>query len=136
MGNKFRHGPDSTRSTDGQPAHLQQGRSGEDTALAYLRAQGLKLVTRNFRCRFGEIDLIMRERDILVFVEVRCRLDKGYGSALESVDYRKCIRLQRTAQVYLQQHREDRSCRFDVIAISPTACPPGIEWVRNAFDAA
>lgn len=106
------------------------GQAGEDAALAYLQQQGLALVERNFRCRGGEIDLIMTERATLVFVEVRLRADARHGGAAASVTPAKQARLVRAAQLYLQRYRTPPACRFDVIAIEGAH----IDWIRNAID--
>lgn len=123
-------------SGTGRPAHLLRGAAGEALAEAWLVQQGLKPLMRNFRCRPGEIDLVMREGDILVFVEVRFRRDCGFGTALESVTAGKQRRLLRAAAVYLQQHGDTLPCRFDVVGISPGPDGhPVYEWVRDAFRA-
>ena len=98
-------------------ARQQQGRQGEDRALAHLQAQGQTLVARNFRCKGGEIDLIMRERGGLVFVEVRQRADTRHGGAAASITPAKQRRLLIAAQVYLLRLKTLPPCRFDVIAI-------------------
>lgn len=91
-------------------------------------------MTRNYHCQRGEIDLIMHDQDVLVFVEVRYRQSEKYGSALESVNLTKQSRIIHTAQFYLQQHPNNHSpCRFDVVAISPNKPSPHITWVKNAF---
>ena len=109
------------------------GRQAEDAACRHLIAHGLTLLARNFRCRRGEIDLIMQERACVVFVEVRCRNNPRFGGALESVDWRKREKLAATAQYYLQTHAAaaQLSARFDVIAVTG----PGarIEWIKDAF---
>lgn len=107
------------------------GQAGEDQALEYLRRQGLTLVERNFRCKGGEIDLIMRATDTLVFVEVRKRADRRYGGAAASVTGAKQVRMRIAAQTYLQGLRVQPACRLDVIAID------GLElnWLQNAFEA-
>jgi putative endonuclease len=107
------------------------GQAGEDAALAYLQQQGLVLVKRNFRCKGGEIDLIMRDGATLVFVEVRQRADSRHGGAAASVTPAKQGRLVLTAQVFLQRYRTLPACRFDVIAIDGGA----ISWLKNAFGA-
>lgn len=105
-------------------------------ALRFLRSHGLTLVEKNFRSRFGEIDLVMYEGDCLVFVEVRLRRASGFASAVESVDAWKCERLVRTAHVYLgcRGIGDQTACRFDVIGID---LGPGdkarIDWRRDAF---
>ncbi|GAB4223687.1 MAG: YraN family protein [Gammaproteobacteria bacterium] len=108
------------------------GKIAEQAACKYLCQQGLKLITRNFRCRMGEIDLIMRQGKILVFVEVRYRQSYDYGGSLASVNYAKRQRLIKTAQYYLQVHNllDQINCRFDVVALSGNH---HVEWVPDAF---
>ncbi len=113
-------------------ASQQDGASAERTAEAFLVAQGLQPVTRNYRCKGGELDLIMRQADALVFVEVRLRRGRAFGGATASVDRRKQKRLIHAAQRYLQQTRWTGPCRFDVIGLDDRSPP---EWIRNAFDA-
>jgi putative endonuclease len=110
-----------------------QGASAEALAEQFLTQQGLRMRTRNYRCRLGEIDLIMQDGATLVFVEVRLRTNTRFCSAAESVDSRKQQKLLRAAQFYLQQHRltESAPCRFDVVAFTGSNAPP--EWIQNAF---
>ncbi len=105
------------------------GDQAETRARRYLEKQGLQLVTSNFRCNSGEIDLIMRHGNHLVFVEVRCRASNHYGDAAETVGFRKQRKLIRTAQYYLQQNRIDRPCRFDVVALTAGR----LDWIPDAF---
>jgi putative endonuclease len=118
------------------PRHLQ-GPHAEELACRYLLRQGLRLVARNYRCRRGEIDLIMQDRDNLVFVEVRYRRQSRYGSGLESVTLRKQRRIVHCAAHYLHCHPQaaQRAARFDVVALAPESDGTSIEWIRNAFDA-
>lgn len=95
----------------------ETGDAGEDQALHYLLAQGLQLVQRNFLCKGGEIDLIMRDRQHLVFVEVRKRSSAQFGGALASVTPSKQRSLTHAAQVYLQTIKPLPACRFDLVAI-------------------
>ncbi len=110
------------------------GRAAEDAALAYLQRRGLTLVTRNWRWRGGEIDLILEEGDCLVFVEVRCRRPNAFADAAASIDRRKQRRLWQGAGLYLARHGE-RPARFDVVALTPAEGGYRIEWLRNAFEA-
>ena len=102
----------------------------------FLRRRGLSLVTRNYRCRRGEIDLVMRDTDTLVFVEVRRRKSRAFGGGVESVDGRKRARLVSAAEHYLAMKHlgDERPCRFDVVAIDGPYPRVTIEWVRDAFD--
>lgn len=109
------------------------GQMAEDRALAYLQQRGLKLIERNFRCKGGEIDLILAEpaSNLLVFVEVRQRSSQRYGGAAASVTRSKQAKLIIAAQVFLQRHADLPACRFDVIAIDDDL----IEWIKQAFEA-
>ncbi len=113
----------------GVTAQQATGQGGENHALGYLQEHGLMLVQRNFRCKLGEIDLIMRERDALVFVEVRKRASAAFGGAAASVTPHKQRRLIRAAQVFLQRYRSPPACRFDVVAIE---CGKTV-WLKNAI---
>ena len=118
------------------------GELWESAALAHLRKAGLEPVTRNFHCRYGEIDLVMLDRkahdgDVLIFVEVRYRDDATRGGGTASVGAIKQRKLVQTAQVFLQAHARfaDLPCRFDVIGCAGTPQRPVFEWTRNAFEA-
>lgn len=100
--------------------------------MSHLQAQGLRLKERNYRARGGEIDLIMQQGDTLVFVEVRFRQSVDYGSPAETVTRHKQLRLINAASQYLQRHRLDMPCRFDIVAISGSR-QERIEWIQNAF---
>lgn len=117
-------------------SRVAQGKAYEDLACRYLQQQGLRLLERNFRCRGGELDLIMREREFLVFVEVRSRRSTRYGSAAETVTLRKQRRLARAAALYLQRYRIDAPCRFDIVAIDTSHPEPLLRWIKNAFQTA
>jgi putative endonuclease len=107
------------------------GAQAEKLACAHLERAGLKLLTRNYRCPQGEIDLVMDDRGTLVFVEVRYRQSSAFGTPAETVDRRKQARLQAAAGHYLLTHAADRVCRFDVVAMSGRDAH--IEWLRDAF---
>jgi putative endonuclease len=116
--------------------HLDLGARGEELAGKYLRRAGYRLLARNFRCRFGEIDLVAEEGDNLVFVEVKTRSSVDFGHPLEAVDLRKQGQLIRAAHVYLrEQAAEERFCRFDVVAVTfGGKGAPEIELIKNAFE--
>lgn len=105
-------------------------------AETFLRGRGLRTVTRNFRCRLGEIDLVMRDADCLVFTEVRYRRDRQYGSGAESVTTHKQRRIILTAMWYLKMHGGSRPprCRFDVVSLGHANGKLEIDWIPNAFD--
>lgn len=111
------------------------GLLGEELALAHLVAHGLRLVTRNYRCKLGELDLVMLDGETLVLVEVRCRANNEYGGAAASITWQKQRKLARTAEHLLMKNpalRHHRA-RFDVIAITTDSATPQIEWIKSAF---
>ena len=108
------------------------GLEAEKLAATFLMKHGLKLVTQNYHCRFGEIDLIMQDAKTLVFIEVRLRSNAKFGSAGASITPQKQQKLIATAQHYLQQHG-DTACRFDAILMDKADLQQ-IEWIRNAFE--
>jgi putative endonuclease len=101
-------------------------------ARRYLEEHGLAWIASNHRCRFGEIDLIMRDGQVLAFIEVRFRRSRRYGGASASVDGRKQRRLVAAARDFLGRHPTERPCRFDVVAIEGE---DEIQWIKGAFDA-
>jgi putative endonuclease len=122
------------RPTTANPKLL--GEWSENLACKWLAARGLKLVARNYRCQYGEIDLIMKDQGFLVFIEVRYRKNTRYGSAEASITAKKCQRLITTANNYLlaKNYGQDTALRFDAIVISPTKesdlhCT--INWIKN-----
>lgn len=119
------------------PDRQALGSSAEDAACAHLLAHGLTLLARNVRFRFGELDLVMRERDTLVFVEVRRRADCGFGDGAVSVDRRKRRRVILAARAWLQRQRgvTHLPCRFDVVSVRGTDDALAIHWIPAAFDA-
>jgi len=108
-----------------------RGEAAEQLAATFLQNQGLKIMLRNYRCRFGEIDLIARDGQTLVFVEVRSRNTERFGGAAASITRAKRSKLLRSARFYLAQSRSAPPCRFDAVLIRGN--PPVVEWVRNAF---
>lgn len=108
------------------------GRTAETHAERFLESKGLKRVARNWRCRFGEIDLIMQDQRTLVFVEVRLRSSAKFGGAAASVTSGKQRKLLAAAKLYLSNLAELPPCRFDVIALSDSDVAP--EWIKSAFD--
>lgn len=120
----------------GQRVASARGRLAEDCALRHLRKSGLALVARNYHCRFGEIDLVMRDAECLVFVEVRFRSPNRFATARDSVDTRKQARITTAATAFLAGHPEfaDTPARFDVVALDGADRDNWrIEWIRDAF---
>lgn len=113
------------------------GDMGERRAQEYLCAQQLTLVECNYRCQFGEIDLIMHDRECLVFVEVKQRKHSRYGSPLEMVSLKKQQKLRRSAEHYITHKNLSHShqpMRFDVVGIIANAdIEESVQWVQNAF---
>ncbi len=108
------------------------GAEAERLAERFLESKGLVLVDRNYRCRMGEIDLVMRDRDTLVFVEVRLRSHPGFGGAAGSITDAKRSRLLRAARHYLARMPDAPACRFDAVLLDGRV-QQRIEWVRDAF---
>lgn len=110
------------------------GREGERLAELFLKNKGYKVVKRNYRCRGGEVDLIVLDRKVVVFVEVKTRTDHGFGSPLEAVEPRKQRRMILAAQLFLHQKKlHERDARFDVVGISWPGAEPLVEHIQNAF---
>ncbi|MCD9027062.1 YraN family protein [Luteimonas sp. BDR2-5] len=115
----------------------RDGAAAERRACAHLQAAGLRLLAANVACRGGEIDLVMRDGDCVVFVEVRHRRSAAFGGGAASVDAGKRRRLVLAAQQFLQADRtlRDRPCRFDVVESSGPADGATLRWIRDAFRA-
>ncbi len=110
--------------------HLIRGEKSEQLACEYLLTQGLKLIEKNFHCRYGELDLIMQQATTLVIVEVRYRKSNKFGHALETIGKQKQSRIINSTQYYLSQHKINSRVRFDVIAMSGDK---ELNWIQNAF---
>lgn len=108
----------------------------EDRARTYLQARGLRLLEQNYRCRFGEIDLIMQDRDTLCFIEVKYRASDAFGGSIDALPRSKQRKIVKTALFYLaaNQCRAARPMRFDAFLIQRQAGGgDAIDWIRNAF---
>ena len=114
-----------------------RGAHWEQVAEAFLHRHGLETLERNFNCKMGEIDLVMKDGACLVFAEVRYRGNHSRGSGAESVGRIKQIRIIRAAHRYLQlhPHRAQVACRFDVIALEEVEGKLAVDWIRSAFTA-
>lgn len=108
---------------------MDQGQQAERQAQQYLIDQGLILIDKNVRYPFGELDLVMRQGDAWVFVEVKYRSSEQFGGAVAALSAKKMSRLQKAANCYLQQNRIQASCRFDLVAIDKQQ----IRWLKNVF---
>lgn len=123
---------------------IQQGQTIEQWVAEYLIKQRLRILQRNFRCRFGEIDLICLHQKTLVFIEVRFRsplrlkdsFSSNIGNALTTIDHHKQYRIRQTAEFFLLRRPNfaKLSCRFDAIAVTLKDNEPYLEWIQNAFD--
>lgn len=115
----------------------QQGRQWELAVEAFLCRRGLQTLRRNYSCRFGEIDLVMLDGPVLVFVEVRYRRSERYGSGADSVTPAKQRRISTVAQQFLGRYaaHAQRPCRFDVVSIRGEGERAEIDWIRDAFEA-
>ena len=144
-----------SKKTDKQ----HSGQAAENLAKTYLLKQGFVFIEKNYHCRHGEIDLIFKDNDTIVFIEVRFRRHVNFGSACESINNKKQKKIIKTAEYYLYVHRltESVTSRFDVIGITPSKnnsktavfqahndcvtikddhCKEySIEWIKNAFQA-
>jgi putative endonuclease len=116
-------------------ARLKTGRQGEELAAQHLQKKGYVILERNFRCPFGEMDIVARDGDILVFAEVRSRRSEGFGEPLESIRLIKQKKLSRIALCYIQKfHLEGRKARFDVLGVKIRPAGHEVEMVSDAFD--
>ena len=108
---------------------VSTGKRAEALAEKYLKSRGLVLECRNFRAKTGEIDLIMSQGDLLIFIEVRYRINPNFGSGADSVSYQKRRKIARTAELYLQKSGlRWKRYRFDVVSIGDE-----LAWIENAF---
>ena len=112
------------------------GQAGESAAENYLRRKGYGIVARNLRSSVGELDLVVEDGQVLVFVEVKARRTGAFGGAIHAVHQRKQEKLIQLAAQYLARHHiKDRPCRFDVVLLQGTdAVDPKIEHIQNAFE--
>lgn len=101
----------------------------EDSVCEYLKDKGITIIERNFRCKIGEIDIIGRDKDTLVFFEVKYRKNSDYGSALMAINVSKQNKIRKVAQYYLTYKNNEFYIRFDAVGITGN----NIEWIKNAF---
>ena len=116
---------------------LDLGKLGEDLALKKVTGLGYKCITRNYRCPLGEVDLIARDGDCLVFLEIKTRRNKSLGYAKEAINARKKRQLSKVALAYMKANNCcDVKSRFDVVAVTMRGGKARIEVIKNAFDLA
>lgn len=113
----------------------KDGKAAEEKALEYLQKQNHQLVMRNYNCRLGEIDLVMRDGSCLVFVEVRSRTNPGYGSGIESITFAKKKKIIKSASHFIMKYNLENQCpiRFDVVSIDGRQ--GSMTWLKDAFGA-
>ena len=116
-------------------AHLVAGENAEQAACVFLLAKQFKLIERNIRYPFGEIDLLMQDGKELVFVEVRFRRNQSFGGGIESVTASKRKKMANAAQAWLSSHKQwaDAGCRFDVVAVDWHQDGFRCDWIKSAF---
>jgi putative endonuclease len=116
---------------------IETGRRGEDLAVDYLKQRGYRIIERNYRCPFGEIDIVALHGEVVVFIEVKTRRSERFGDPQQSVTLEKQKRISRISLDYLQKKRlYPCSARFDVVAVRMLGKGPEIELIPNAFDIA
>ncbi|WP_022851555.1 YraN family protein [Limisalsivibrio acetivorans] len=108
---------------------ILRGQKGEAKAVKYLKKKGYTICERNFRSRFGEIDIIAEKDGVTAFVEVKTRTDNSYGTGLDAITHEKMRRLRKTAELYIVKQEQEIPCRFDVISIDKDE----ITHIENAF---
>lgn len=114
----------------------RKGMQIEQLAVDLVTNAGMHILHRNFCCKYGEIDIVASNKDVVAFIEVRYRKHNIFGNAAESVDRRKIQRIVRTAECYIQKHTaNDFLYRFDVVAVSGSIKTPQMQWIKDAFDA-
>ena len=118
-----------------QPDRYQYGTIAEKTVLEYLTRKGLVRLNNNYRSRYGEIDLIMKENDTIIFIEVRYRSNTRFVDPIETIDKMKIQKIILTSQKFLQEFSDlGKFYRFDVITLTGDLESPEIQWIKNAFD--
>lgn len=114
---------------------ISTGKAGEDLAVNYLMRHNCQVIARNYRMRMGEIDIIARDGEYLVFVEVKTRRSSRYGSPFDAVDFRKQQQIAKVALAYMSRHGlTEVAVRFDVIAVYLSDGAPRVEQIQNAFE--
>jgi len=124
------------RHDENPRARHATGRAAEEFAAGYLQQQGCRVLARRFARREGEIDLVLEDGGVIVFVEVKARRGSRYGDPAAAVTARKRRRIIRTARVFLRQRRwGGRRCRFDVVSVRLRGGGASLQWIRDAFRA-
>ena len=119
-----------------KPKTKETGDIAEDIAKQFLIKQGLTIAEQNFHCRFGEIDIIAKHQQQVIFIEVKYRQQANFGGAINAISASKQEKIKKSARIYLQQQQLNEyntACRFDVIAVDGDLHHPQINWITNAF---
>ena len=133
MGYGTRHNGLDTMKSDNK----KTGKIGEDIAIDFLKKKGYKIIERNYRCVFGEVDIVARDRNDIVFVEVKSRRSEYFGDPTDAVDFNKQKKISKIALNYMNEKRLDNhDARFDVIAIKLSPNGNTVKLIENAFDVA
>jgi putative endonuclease len=111
------------------------GQKGEELALCFLKKKKFKILIKNYRCRFGEIDIIARDKKTITFIEVKTRSSQSFGLPQESVPHKKQLQICKVALDFIQRYAlENQQARFDVLAIKMSPTGHKIDHIQNAFD--
>jgi putative endonuclease len=110
------------------------GKEGEELAVRFLKKQGFRIVGKNYRTPFGEIDIIAEDGEVLVFIEVKTRSGDAFGSPFEAVDRKKRDKIRKVALCYMKKIRKEPQARFDVLSIDAEGGQKKIEHIRDAFE--
>ncbi len=115
---------------------MRLGREGEEIAIKFLKKNGYKIIEQNYKVPLGEIDIIAKDGDTLVFIEVKARESLEFGRPFEAVNYTKMKKITKAALSYIKKFKETPPCRFDVLSVYFKDKRPEIELIRDAFEAA
>lgn len=114
---------------------LNLGSLAEEKAQGFLKANGYKILRRNYKTKLGEVDIIAKDKDTFCFVEVKCRSSKAFGTGFEALNSRKQNQISKAALVYLKENKLlDRKARFDVVSLDNSAAGEKVSLVKNAFE--
>ncbi len=113
---------------------MKLGEKGEELAVRFLKKKGYKIIKQNYKTRIGEIDIIAKDRESLVFIEVKTRESIEYGLPFEAVNSAKKRKIRNVALLYLKRLKEIPPCRFDVVSIYYKQVNPEFELIKDAFE--
>jgi putative endonuclease len=110
------------------------GKKGEKLALKFLKKNKYKIIEKNFSSKFGEIDIIAKDKDTLAFIEVKTRKEQEFFTPLDSINFNKKMHIIKTAQDFINKHKINIPCRFDILSIVVRNDKPHFELIKNAFE--